>query len=292
MTGPKYVRSGPISRSNPRSIMLGCRGVHGPKTRPDRNHDEEAIENKEVVDLVDFGCGKSGTNLICSCMSGNSHFEAMRVKHIMVNSSNTDRKSNFNRMEISREEYEDRTGGPFLSMVEPKAASLSLAGLWKFDMWEWRKRKTETHIKFRFCKFNMWEWRKRKKIGDTKYEFEYKKWNFDVWRWPLRKIEGEQRWECKTDYLTIIHEENMRVNMNIGVEDFVVGVVGSEFLYKGIWQEHAFVLKALFPLSAKFLLVTVQPRQGLAFGVTSSFRDSIASGSCQVSSGSCFKELL
>ncbi|KAL9999469.1 putative glycosyl transferase, family 1 [Helianthus debilis subsp. tardiflorus] len=57
---------------------------------------------------------------------------------------------------------------------------------------------------------------------------------------------------CKVDNPTIFHEENVRVNMNIGLNDFVVGIVGSEFLYKGIWLEHALVLKALSPLLAKF----------------------------------------
>ncbi|XP_076903465.1 uncharacterized protein LOC143558524 [Bidens hawaiensis] len=57
---------------------------------------------------------------------------------------------------------------------------------------------------------------------------------------------------CKVDNPTVIHDENARVNMNIGIDDFVVGIVGSEFLYKGIWLEHALVLKALLPLLAKF----------------------------------------
>ncbi|KAK9068327.1 hypothetical protein SSX86_012438 [Deinandra increscens subsp. villosa] len=57
---------------------------------------------------------------------------------------------------------------------------------------------------------------------------------------------------CKVDNSTIIYEENARVNMNIGINDFVIGIVGSEFLYKGMWLEHALVLKALLPLLAKF----------------------------------------
>ncbi|KAK1418660.1 hypothetical protein QVD17_27805 [Tagetes erecta] len=57
---------------------------------------------------------------------------------------------------------------------------------------------------------------------------------------------------CKADNSAIIHEENARANMNIGIDDFVVGIVGSEFLYKGLWLEHALVLKALLPLLAKF----------------------------------------
>nr|GEW69353.1 glycosyl transferase, family 1 [Tanacetum cinerariifolium] len=65
-------------------------------------------------------------------------------------------------------------------------------------------------------------------------------------------VPGHPSKACKINNSTIIHEENLHVNMNIGVEDFVVGIVGSEFLYKGIWLEHAFVLKALLPLLATF----------------------------------------
>ncbi|GJY66510.1 transcription factor PIF1 [Tanacetum coccineum] len=72
-----------------------------------KNHDQKVKGNKEVMNLVDFGCGKSGTNLICLCMSGNSHCEAKHIKNIMVNSSDTDRNINFNKVEIRREEYED-----------------------------------------------------------------------------------------------------------------------------------------------------------------------------------------
>nr|GEZ42818.1 hypothetical protein [Tanacetum cinerariifolium] len=70
------------------------------------NHEDEVIENKEVIGLVDLSCGESCMK-INSGKSGNSHFEAMYVKHIVVNSSNTDRNINFNKEKISRKEYED-----------------------------------------------------------------------------------------------------------------------------------------------------------------------------------------
>ncbi|KAL4567035.1 hypothetical protein LXL04_022606 [Taraxacum kok-saghyz] len=65
-------------------------------------------------------------------------------------------------------------------------------------------------------------------------------------------IPGSPSKSCKIDKSTILHEENLRVNMDIRVDDFVVGIVGSEFLYKGIWMEHALVLQALFPLLKEF----------------------------------------
>ncbi|KAL8260766.1 hypothetical protein R6Q59_024815 [Mikania micrantha] len=68
----------------------------------------------------------------------------------------------------------------------------------------------------------------------------------------LLVIPGTPSGTCKVDNSMIMHEENARVNMNIGINDFVVGIVGSEFPYKGVWLEHALVLKALLPLLAKF----------------------------------------
>lgn len=65
-------------------------------------------------------------------------------------------------------------------------------------------------------------------------------------------VPGSPSGACEIDNSNIINDENLRVKLNIKVTDVVVGIVGSEFLYKGIWLEHAFVLKALFPLLAKF----------------------------------------
>ena len=44
-------------------------------------------------------------------------------------------------------------------------------------------------------KFDMWEWRKRKKIGGTECKSEHRKWNFDMWKWSLRKKDGLE--SCK-----------------------------------------------------------------------------------------------
>nr|GEV03805.1 hypothetical protein [Tanacetum cinerariifolium] len=144
--------------------------------------------------LVDLSCGESGMT-INSGKSGNSHFEAMYVKHIVVNSSNTDRNINFNKEEISRKEYEDTdvlefglqkndTSGSHVQKVlvnvhndddslnqQKKQKEFSEQviecfihvnsrirnvllvsfgyGMFKFGMWEWRKRKKASHIKFR-----------------------------------------------------------------------------------------------------------------------------------------------
>ncbi|KAK4788389.1 hypothetical protein SAY86_019708 [Trapa natans] len=48
------------------------------------------------------------------------------------------------------------------------------------------------------------------------------------------------------------HEE-----VGLGSGDFVIGIVGSQFFYKGIWLEHALLLKAIKPLLADLGVVSV-----------------------------------
>lgn len=47
-------------------------------------------------------------------------------------------------------------------------------------------------------------------------------------------------------------KENLHVNMDIGPHDFVIAIVGSQILYRGLWVEHSLVLQALLPLLADF----------------------------------------
>ena len=60
-----------------------------------------------------------------------------------------------------------------------------------------------------------------------------------------------EAWEA--DNFMVSHKDKLRVNMDYGPDDFVVVIVGSQLLYRGLWLEHAFVLKALLPLSEDFL---------------------------------------
>ncbi|KAG5565936.1 hypothetical protein RHGRI_001757 [Rhododendron griersonianum] len=55
-----------------------------------------------------------------------------------------------------------------------------------------------------------------------------------------------EAWEA--DHFKVTDKDNLRVKMDYGPDDFVIVVVGSQFLYRGLWLEHAFVLKALLPL--------------------------------------------
>ncbi|KAI3818540.1 hypothetical protein L1987_12350 [Smallanthus sonchifolius] len=65
-------------------------------------------------------------------------------------------------------------------------------------------------------------------------------------------IPGSPSKACKLDNSMIVHKESLRVNMNFGARDFVIAITGSQFLYKGLWVEHALVLQALSPLLAEF----------------------------------------
>lgn len=49
-----------------------------------------------------------------------------------------------------------------------------------------------------------------------------------------------------------LQKDNLRISMGYGPEDVVIAIVGSQFLYKGMWLGHAVVLQALSPLLADF----------------------------------------
>ena len=59
-----------------------------------------------------------------------------------------------------------------------------------------------------------------------------------------------EAWEA--DNFMVSYKDRLRVNMDYGPDNFVVVIVGSQLLYRGLWLEHAFVLKALLPLSEEF----------------------------------------
>ncbi|KAJ9563366.1 hypothetical protein OSB04_008526 [Centaurea solstitialis] len=65
-------------------------------------------------------------------------------------------------------------------------------------------------------------------------------------------VPGSPSGACKLDNSSSVLQESVRVNMNIADRDLVVAITGSQFLYKGLWVEHALVLKALLPLLAEF----------------------------------------
>lgn len=49
-----------------------------------------------------------------------------------------------------------------------------------------------------------------------------------------------------------LYKDNVRVKMGYGPDDIIITIVGSQFLYRGLWLEHALILQALLPLFSKF----------------------------------------
>lgn len=49
-----------------------------------------------------------------------------------------------------------------------------------------------------------------------------------------------------------VRTDNLRLGMGYRNNDFIIAIVGSQFLYRGLWLEHALVLKALLPLFSEF----------------------------------------
>lgn len=49
-----------------------------------------------------------------------------------------------------------------------------------------------------------------------------------------------------------VRTDNLRLKMGYRNNDFIIAIVGSQFLYRGLWLEHALVLKALLPLFSEF----------------------------------------
>ncbi|KAG6400436.1 hypothetical protein SASPL_137267 [Salvia splendens] len=60
----------------------------------------------------------------------------------------------------------------------------------------------------------------------------------------------EEAWRADTQRALI--KENLPPNVEYEPDDFVVAVLGSQLSYRGLWLEHAFVLKALYTLYKDF----------------------------------------
>lgn len=57
-----------------------------------------------------------------------------------------------------------------------------------------------------------------------------------------------EAWEA--DAIVPTDKDDMRAKMGYGPDDIVITIVGSQFLYRGLWLEHALILQALLPLSS------------------------------------------
>ncbi|XP_024932638.3 uncharacterized protein LOC107423728 [Ziziphus jujuba] len=67
-------------------------------------------------------------------------------------------------------------------------------------------------------------------------------------------IPGSPAEAWKTESLMALDKGYLRTKVGYGPKDVVVTIVGSEFLYRGLWLEHTIVLRALIPLVEDFSL--------------------------------------
>ncbi|KAI4355160.1 hypothetical protein L6164_003958 [Bauhinia variegata] len=67
-------------------------------------------------------------------------------------------------------------------------------------------------------------------------------------------IPGSPAEPLEADAFMALQKDNLRIKMGYGSEDVIIAIVGSQFLYKGLWIGHAAVLQALLPLLADFPL--------------------------------------
>ncbi|KAF6162107.1 hypothetical protein GIB67_008236 [Kingdonia uniflora] len=54
------------------------------------------------------------------------------------------------------------------------------------------------------------------------------------------------------NFMAFYTKDELRVNMGYESTEFVVAIVGSQFMYSGLWLEEAFVLQALLPILSEF----------------------------------------
>nr|POE66506.1 hypothetical protein CFP56_68422 [Quercus suber] len=61
-----------------------------------------------------------------------------------------------------------------------------------------------------------------------------------------------EAWEA--DIVMALHKDNLHVKMGYELEDAVIAIVGSQFMYRGLWLENAIILQALLPVLSNFPL--------------------------------------
>ena len=49
-----------------------------------------------------------------------------------------------------------------------------------------------------------------------------------------------------------LYKDNQRMKMGYEPDEVLIAIVGSQFMYRGLWLEHALILQALLPLFADF----------------------------------------
>ncbi|XP_044502767.1 uncharacterized protein LOC123223595 isoform X2 [Mangifera indica] len=61
-------------------------------------------------------------------------------------------------------------------------------------------------------------------------------------------IPGSPAEAWKADSKVALYNNSLRAKMGYSADDLVIAIVGSQFLYRGLWLEHAIILQALLPL--------------------------------------------
>lgn len=67
-------------------------------------------------------------------------------------------------------------------------------------------------------------------------------------------IPGSLTEAWNADTLMTLDRDDLRATMGYNGEDVVILVVGSEFLYRGLWLEQSIILQALLPVLKDFSL--------------------------------------
>ncbi|KAJ6328727.1 hypothetical protein OIU77_010417 [Salix suchowensis] len=75
---------------------------------------------------------------------------------------------------------------------------------------------------------------------------------FDTGNYYVIPASPAEIWETETTMA--LYNDEIHVKMDHQPNDIVIAIVGSQFLYRGLWLEHALVLKALLPVFAIFSL--------------------------------------
>ncbi|MED6133322.1 hypothetical protein PIB30_027355 [Stylosanthes scabra] len=67
-------------------------------------------------------------------------------------------------------------------------------------------------------------------------------------------IPGSPAESIEADAYISLQKDDLRIKLGYGSEDVIIAIVGSQFMYKGMWLGHAIVLEALSPLLSDFPL--------------------------------------
>ncbi|KAA3475229.1 Chromosomal replication initiator DnaA [Gossypium australe] len=65
-------------------------------------------------------------------------------------------------------------------------------------------------------------------------------------------IPGSPADAWKGENAMYLYKDNQRASMGYGPNEVLIAIIGSQFMYRGLWLEHALILQALLPLFADF----------------------------------------